>query len=84
MYECEKNAGNAYRIAATLNNLFQYRMSIPWYEKNIELDPTDWETTGILVYVYQQCDEFEKSISLAKRLLECPRAEDPLIYGGDR
>lgn len=77
MYAANQNADNAYRIAATLKNLFQYRMSIVWFEKTIELDPEDWETTGILVYVYQQCEEFQKSVSLAKRLLECPRISEP-------
>lgn len=27
--------------------------------------------------MYQQCEEFEKSVSLAKRLLECPRISEP-------
>lgn len=77
MYASEQNADHAYKIAASLTNLFQYKMSIPWYEKTIELDSEDWETTEILIYVYQQCGEFEKAIALTKRLLKCPEIADP-------
>lgn len=48
MYAANQNADNAYRIAATLKNLFQYRMSIVWFEKTIELDPEDWKQLEFL------------------------------------
>ncbi len=75
-YEFEPNADNAYRIAATLKNLFQYKKSIPWFEKTVEYDPDDWETKGVLVYVYSQCEEYNKAIALAEELLDSPIAEN--------
>lgn len=70
MYANNPSADNAFQIAACLTNLFQYSMSIPWYEKTIALDPEDWDTTCILAYVYQQCGKYEESIALAKKLLK--------------
>ena len=70
MYANAPSADNAFKVAATLKNLFQYKLSIPWFEKVIELDPDDLETAVILSYVYQQCEEYEKSIQLTKKLLE--------------
>lgn len=77
MYANDPSADNAYQIASTLRNLFQYKMAIQWYEKTIELDSEDWETTGILAYMYSQCEEYEKFIATAERLLEVPKAKEP-------
>ena len=72
----EQTADNAYAIADSLSRLYQYKMSIPWDEKTIELDPGDYETMGALVYVYQQCREFKKSTALALKLLSNSPEED--------
>lgn len=77
MYAAEPSADNAYRIAATLKNLFQYKKSISWYERTLELDPEDWNTAGLLAYIYSQCGEYEKSIRMAERLLTCNKASNP-------
>lgn len=79
MYVQEPNADNAYKIATTLKNLFQYSKSIQWYEKTLELDPEDWETKGVLAYVYSQCEKYEQTICLAKELLDSPIAADQEI-----
>ena len=69
-YAFDRSADNAYNIAACLHNLFQYRMAIPWYEKTIELAPDDREAKETLVYMYQQCEEYDRSKALALELLE--------------
>ena len=69
-YAFDQTADNAYNIAACLHNLFQYKMSIPWYEKTVELAPDDKQTKETLVYMYQQCEEYDKSKALALKLLE--------------
>lgn len=69
LYSSEPSADNAYKIAVTLRNLFQYKKAIPWYEKTIELDPTDWETMGILTYMYSQVEEYDKCIQSAFNVL---------------
>ena len=68
-YAQEKTADNAYCIAASLMSLYQFKMSLPWFEKTIELDPGDWGTRETLTYVYQQAGEYEKSTALAEFLL---------------
>jgi len=70
IYAFDQSADNAYNIACCLHNLFQHRMAIPWYEKTIELDPNDKQVKETLVYMYQQCEEYDKSKVLALRLLE--------------
>ena len=77
IYANEPNADNAYQIATTLRNLFQYKMSIPWDEKTLEFEPDDWETKGTLAYMYSQCEEYEKMITTAESLLEVPKASEP-------
>ena len=76
MYAEDPSADNAYQIAVALKNLFQYKMSIPWYEKTLELDPDDWETMGILAYVCSQCGEYERMLQLAEELLKLPKARE--------
>ena len=75
-YAYDQSADNAYNIAACLQNLFQYKMAIPWYEKTIELDPNDKQTKETMVYMYQQCEEYDKSKALALKLLEEAEGEN--------
>ena len=75
-YAYDQSADNAYNIAACLQNLFQYKMAIPWYEKTIELDPNDKQTKETMVYMYQQCEGYDKSTALAMKLLEEAEGED--------
>ncbi len=77
MYANEPTADNAYAIADTLRNLFQYERAIPWYEKTLEMDPDDWETAGLLAYVYSQCGKYEKTIQMAEKLLTFGKASEP-------
>ena len=76
IYANEPTADNAYQVAATLRNLFQYKMAIPWYEKTLEFEPDDWETKGTLAYMYSQCEEYGKMIMTAESLLELPKASE--------
>ena len=46
------------------------------YEKTLELDPDDWETAGILAYVYSQCEMYDKTI------LMDPKGQDFSKYQG--
>ena len=68
-YHFYPGADVAFDIASSLKDMNQFKLSVPWYEKVIELDPEDLNTKGTLVYLYQQCDDFEKSSTLAKELL---------------
>lgn len=76
LFHNNPSADTAYSVAATLAGLSQYRLSIPWYEKTLELDPTDINTKGILAYTYQQCEFFDKSDRLAKELLATEKAPE--------
>lgn len=77
MFAAEQTADNAFRVAGTLRNLFQYKKSVLWYEKTLELDPNDIETMGTLAYVYSQCEEYQKAIQMAEKLLKCDRISEP-------
>lgn len=77
MYASEPSPDNAYRIATTLRNLFQYKRAVFWYEKTLELDPEDWDTAGMLAYLYCQCGEYEKSAQMAEKLLTFSKAKEP-------
>ena len=76
LYAQESSADNAYAVATTLRNLFLDEKAIPWYEKTLELDPTDWETACFLAYLYSQWERFEDAIALAKQLLTFDKAEE--------
>lgn len=76
LYAQESSADNAYAVATTLRNLFQYEKAIPWYEKTLELDPADWETACFLAYLYSQCERYEDAIAMAKQLLTFDKAEE--------
>lgn len=82
MYNNEPTADNAYNVGAVLSNMFQYKLSIPWYEKTVELDSADWETKGMLACVYSQCGEYVKFIKLAEELLANPNDFDPDFKDG--
>ena len=45
-------------------------MAIPWYEKTLELAPGDKQAKETLVYIYQQCEEYDRSKALALELLK--------------
>ena len=63
MYAEEPSADNAYQIAVSLKNLFQYKMSIPWYEKT--------EDTTDIYKVEQILDEDHYGLEKIKeRILE--------------
>lgn len=79
MFAVEPTADNAYKVAGTLSNLYQYKKSIPWYEKVLELDPADWDTAGVLAYIYTQCGEYEKTIQAAEKLLTFGRGAEPAV-----
>ena len=66
MYANNPTADNAYAIAISLNNCYQYSMAIPWFEKTVELDPDDIEARGKLAYIYQQVEMYDKSTETAK------------------
>ena len=70
MYANNPTADNAYAIAISLNNCYQYSMAIPWFEKTVELDPDDIEARGKLAYIYQQVEMYDKSTETAKDLLD--------------
>lgn len=70
IYANDMSADNAYAIASALYMCHQYNLSIPWYEKTIELDPDDFSTMEILTYIYQQCEMYDKSTKIAEVLLE--------------
>ena len=69
MYANDPTADNAYAVAMSLNNCYQYSMSIPWFEKTVELDPEDIDTRGKLAYIYQQVEMYDKSTETVKDLL---------------
>lgn len=69
-YHFYPGADVAFDIASSLKDLYQFALSVPWYEKVLELDPTDASSKGTLVYLYQQCGDYEKSVALAKELLK--------------
>ena len=70
MYANNPTADNAYAIAISLNNCYQYSMAIPWFEKTVELDPDDIEARGKLAYIYQQVEMYDKSTETVKDLLD--------------
>ena len=70
MYANNPTADNAYAIAISLNNCYQYSMAIPWFEKTIELDPEDNYARGKLAYIYQQVEMYDKSTETVKDLLD--------------
>lgn len=76
MYANDPSADNAYAIAISLNNCFQYSMAIPWFEKTVELDPEDIDTRGKLAYIYQQVEMYDKSTEIVKDLLDKVPDED--------
>ena len=76
IYANQPSADNAYAVAVTLRNLFQYERAIPWYEKTLEMDPEDWETAGFLAYIYSQCGKYEKTIQMAEKLLTFGKASE--------
>lgn len=78
VYHNQKNADNAYAIASTLANLYQYRLSLPWYEETMKLDPEDRSTKGILAYTYQQCECYDLSDNIAKDLLATETSPDAI------
>ena len=75
-YANNLDADAAYDVARSLMELFQFRLALPWFEKVVELDPNDSSTKGNLIYLYQQCEEYEKSIALAKEMLNDVNAGD--------
>ena len=77
MFASEPSGDNAYCIASTLRNLFQYKKSITWYEKTLEFDPNDWESMMFLSYLYCQRKEYDKSIQMAETLLGLDKAKEP-------
>ena len=80
LFEYQKqDADGAYLIGKALCNLHQYTKAINWFEKVLELDPEDWDTMGLLIYVYSQCEMHEKAVDLAKRLLDSPTAVEKSV-----
>lgn len=69
-YAAVPSAENAYLIAQSLTNLFQYRLSIPWYQKTLALDSENWNTAVDLALIYLQCGKYKESIALAEKLLK--------------
>ncbi len=76
MYANNPTADNAYAIAISLNNCYQYSMAIPWFEKTVELDPEDNYARGKLAYIYQQVEKYDKSTETVKDLLDRISAEE--------
>lgn len=78
-YANEPSADNAYKIAASLNICYQYSLALPWYEKTIELDPGDLATKGVLAYLYQQLEMFERSSEVGKEIMNSIDENDEAI-----
>ena len=78
IYAQKKDADSAYYIAEALESCYQYKLSLPWFEKVIELDPDDIITAGRLGYIYQQCGLFEKSRQIGERILKTPNLDEHL------
>lgn len=69
-YAYNPGADAAYIIGKTLMGLYQFAAAIPWYEKVLVEEPNDIESMGILMYLYQQCQQYEKSSEIGKRILD--------------
>lgn len=78
-YYSDSSADNAYAVAASLQNLHQFKMALKWYEKVIELEGETWEVNSRMPYLYQQCNMFEKSNEEADKLFHYKEAEDIIV-----
>lgn len=78
-YRMDEDADTAAIIGTALSNLFQYKNAILWLEKAVSIEGRMWDTVGLLTYLYQQLDDFDKSTELAKSLLDFPETKDDAV-----
>lgn len=76
LFYSSKSADDAYNVAEALAALHQYDSAVKWYKKVIEIEGESWGTNSHFPYLYQQCEEYEKSTESALDLLKYDEAAD--------
>ncbi|MBO5372913.1 MAG: tetratricopeptide repeat protein [Lachnospiraceae bacterium] len=74
-FKATGSADDAFYIAAALKELYQFSQAIKWYEKVVEIEGESWDTYGNMVYLYEQINQHEKAIEIAKCLLKYPQSK---------
>lgn len=74
-----KFTDDAFFIAASLRALHQFKRSVEWYEKVLQIEGDSWDVLTQLVYLYQQVKQHAQSTQTALKLLTYPDSKDSTI-----
>ncbi len=71
-YNHKESADEAFFIAIALKELFQFKESINWFNKVIELEGETWDVVGNLAYLYEQVGNQKEAELARQKLLKLP------------
>lgn len=71
-FNYKESSDEAFFIAIALKELYQFKESIIWFNKVIELEGETWDVIGNLSYLYEQVGDQKEAKVARKKLLKSP------------